>query len=238
MTASCQAPTSVIFPAGEKNRISNSPINMRLYPSVLDEKAKSSASPPPASSSASASDAAKTWCKSSSCSFFEIRRSVILSSSRTKVAVKPNLQCAWTMVKTRRNILAGINELKKICVRFIIFDEALYNLWAKRPQLTVQNDQTPFLVLQPFHHLFGFERPFPLMGQHGVGGNGHDGDTLPRAGRNFVSRFPCKSYNFVIFYSRPHLRQKNREKVKTHNRKNRYNMLEATLIVGDELKYV
>jgi hypothetical protein len=35
-------------------------------------------------------------------------RSVILSSSRTSVAVRPSLQWAWTIVKTRRNIFAGI----------------------------------------------------------------------------------------------------------------------------------
>ena len=35
-------------------------------------------------------------------------RSAILSSSRTRVAVNPSLQCAFTIVRTRRNILAGI----------------------------------------------------------------------------------------------------------------------------------
>lgn len=34
-------------------------------------------------------------------------RSTILSSSLTSVAVSPSLQCAWTMVRTRRNILAA-----------------------------------------------------------------------------------------------------------------------------------
>lgn len=112
-------------------------------------------------------------------SFGPIRklRSTILSSSLTSVAVSPSLQCACTMVRTRRNILAADkSEEVGQC-------DGPPHPWSypcrSSNELTrnsvhlIEDHQPPFLAPHPFH--YSLSLPWALGGvtQHGIGADGY-----------------------------------------------------------------
>lgn len=67
-------------------------------------------------------------------------------------------------------------------------------------KLTVQNHNTPFLILKPFHRLLGFPRTFLSMSDHRICGYQYS------ATHRFVLRFAGKSTNHGIVGSGPHFK--------------------------------
>lgn len=105
-------------------------------------------------------------------------RSTILSSSLTSVAVSPSLQCAWTMVRTRRNILATDKVKNWVSVMdstspIIIYQCTSSNELTRNSVHLIKDHQPPFLAPHPFHNSLSL--PWALGGvtQHRIGADGY-----------------------------------------------------------------
>lgn len=124
-------------------------------------------------------------------------KSAILSSSRTRVAVSPSLQCALTIVKTRRNILAGIVWTSRI--------STVFKMTRFKARRTIKKKQSPFLTLYEVHVFLCDESPPASVCDHGVSADTNNGLWDIRSRRHLILRLTSETKNLVVPHSWPEL---------------------------------